>query len=58
MPGFIGQTLRYYKRNGFTATWYAVQERLWEKKHVKYSYTPPQEEELEKQVLPRFWQEQ
>ncbi len=49
MPGFIGQTLRYYKRNGFTATWYAVQERLWEKKHVKYGYTAPSEEELEKQ---------
>ncbi len=49
MFGSIGKTIKYYKRNGFMATWYAVQERLWEKKHIKYDYTPPSEEELKEQ---------
>ncbi len=49
MFGNIKKTISYYKRNGFTATWYAVQERLWEKKHIKYDYVPPSEEELDKQ---------
>lgn len=49
MFGSIGKTIKYYKRNGFMATWYAVQERLWEKKHIKYDYIPPSEEELKKQ---------
>ena len=49
MFGSIKKTLKYYKRNGFTDTWYAVQERLWEKKHIKYDYVPPTEEELKVQ---------
>ncbi len=49
MFGSIKKTISYYKRNGFTDTWYAVQERLWEKKHIKYDYLPPSEEELKKQ---------
>ena len=49
MFGSIKKTINYFKRNGFTDTWYAVQERLWEKKHVKYEYEPPQEDELKVQ---------
>ncbi len=49
MFGSIKKTINYFKRNGFTDTWYAVQERLWEKKHVKYEYEPPVEEELKVQ---------
>ena len=54
MFGNIKKTISYYKRNGFTATWYAVQERLWEKKHLKYEYIPPEEGELEKQRIKKY----
>ena len=45
----VRKTLNYYKKNGLKDTYYAVQERLWEKRHCKYDYVPPAEEDLEAQ---------
>ena len=45
----IKKTINYFKKNGLKDTWYAVAERLWEKRHCRYDYVPPAEEELEKQ---------
>ena len=50
----IKQTIRYYKRNGAADTIVAVQERLWEKRHMKYSYEAPTKEELETQAAESF----
>ncbi|MBR3735930.1 MAG: glycosyltransferase, partial [Lachnospiraceae bacterium] len=49
MFGNITRTINYYKKNGLKDTWYAVLERMWEKKHCRYSFESPAEEELEKQ---------
>lgn len=54
MFGSIKKTIRYFKRNGFLDTWYAVQERLWEKKHIRYVYEPPAEKELEGQKQKKY----
>lgn len=45
----LKKTLYYLKRNGLKNTWYAVRERLEEKKQVPYQYVPVAEEELEYQ---------
>ncbi len=45
----IKKTIRYLKRNGFSDTVTAVCERLWERKHSKYTYEAPSGEELERQ---------
>ncbi|MCR4584155.1 MAG: glycosyltransferase [Lachnospiraceae bacterium] len=50
----IKKTIRYFKRNGIEDTLIAVQERLWEKRHMKYAYVPPSKEELERQAGERF----
>ena len=50
----IKKTIRYFKRNGIEDTLIAVQERLWEKRHMKYSYEPPSKEELEEQAGEQF----
>ena len=49
MFGNIKRTINYYKKNGLKDTYYAVLERMWEKKHCRYTFEPPAEEELEKQ---------
>ena len=43
------KTLYYLKRNGLKNTWYAVRERLDEKRNAPYSFTPITEEEWEVQ---------
>ncbi|MBO6259881.1 MAG: glycosyltransferase [Lachnospiraceae bacterium] len=52
--GNIGRTISYLKRNGVKPTFYAVWERLDQKRKYKYSYEPPSEEELEKQRNKKF----
>lgn len=49
MFGNIKRTINYYKKNGLKDTYYAVLERMWEKKHCKYTFQPPAEEDLEEQ---------
>ncbi|MBR3517084.1 MAG: glycosyltransferase [Lachnospiraceae bacterium] len=49
MFGNIKRTINYYKKNGLKDTYYAVLERMWEKRHNKYEFVPPMEEDLEKQ---------
>lgn len=43
------KTIYYFKRNGLLDTWYAVRERLEERKRQPYVWAPPSEEELERQ---------
>ena len=50
----IKKTIRYLKRNGVADTYTAVMERLWEKRHMKYSYVPPTAEELAAQAAEKF----
>lgn len=45
----LKKTVYYLKRNGLKKTWYAVRERLEEKKQPPYVWTPPSETELEAQ---------
>lgn len=45
----LKKTIYYLKRNGLTKTWYAVRERLEEKRQPPYIWTPPSETELEEQ---------
>lgn len=45
----IKKTIYYLQRNGLRSTWYAVRERLDERKTPPYVYEPPGEAELEKQ---------
>lgn len=45
----LKKTVYYLKRNGLLKTWYAVRERLDEKRRLPYSWTSPSEEELEQQ---------
>lgn len=45
----LKKTIYYLKRNGIQNTWYAVRERLEERKAAPYSFVPVSEEELEKQ---------
>ncbi|HBA49677.1 MAG TPA: hypothetical protein DCZ91_18155 [Lachnospiraceae bacterium] len=51
----LKKTIYYLKRNGLKRTWYAVRERLDEKKQLPYLWTPPSETELENQR--RQWEE-
>ncbi|MCR5502268.1 MAG: glycosyltransferase [Lachnospiraceae bacterium] len=51
MNGNIGKTLNYLKRNGPVETFYAIRERLWEKKKLPpYTYVPVSEEERLRQL--------
>ena len=45
----IKKTIYYLKRNGIRNTWYAVLERLEERKDSPYTYQPVSEEELARQ---------
>lgn len=45
----LKKTIYYFKRNGIRGTWYAVLERLQERKRPPYVWTPPAKEELEAQ---------
>lgn len=51
----LKKTIYYFKRNGIKETWYAVRERLEEKRQLPYLWTPPSETELENQR--RQWDE-
>ncbi len=51
----IRKTLYYLKRNGVRRTWYAVRERLDERRQPPYVWNPPDEKELEKQR--RHWEQ-
>ncbi|MDE7113900.1 MAG: glycosyltransferase, partial [Acetatifactor sp.] len=48
-PANIKRTIYYLQRNGLRSTWYAVRERLEDKKVPPYVYEPPTEAQLEKQ---------
>ena len=52
----LKKTIYYMKRNGIRRTWYAVLERLGERKRPPYVWTPPADRELEAQR--RGWQRQ
>ena len=52
MLGSIKKTIAYAKRNGVSAAYYAVRERLEDQKK-EYSYEPVSSEELSKQKPPR-----
>ena len=52
----LKKTIYYCKRNGIRRTWYAVRERLQERKKTPYVWVPPAEEELEAQR--RGWERQ
>lgn len=45
----IRKTLHFFKRNGFKNTCYAIGERLAVRRQPLYRYTPPGEQELERQ---------
>ena len=45
----VKKTIYYLERNGLKKTWYAVMERLEERKGPAYEWKPPAEEELEAQ---------
>jgi len=45
----LKKTAYYLKRNGLKRTWYAVRERMEEKKQSPYEWIPPGEKELEAQ---------
>lgn len=45
----LKKAIYYLKRNGIKNTWYAVWERLEERKEAPYSFVPVSEEELERQ---------
>lgn len=45
----LKKSIYYLKRNGFRKTWYAVRERLDERKQSSYCWMPPSEEELKRQ---------
>ena len=51
----LNKTIYYLKRNGLKRTWYAVRERLDEKRQPPYLWTPPSGTELENQR--RQWKE-
>lgn len=48
-PANIKRTIYYLQRNGLRSTWYAVRERLEDKKAPPYVYEPPTEAQLAKQ---------
>ena len=48
-PANIKKTIYYLQRNGLRNTWYAVRERLAERKNDPYVYLAPSEEELKVQ---------
>lgn len=52
--GNIRRTISYFRRNGVKSTFYAVWERLEQKRKYKYSYETPAEEELERQRKHKF----
>ena len=45
----IKKTVYFFRRNGLKKTWYAVRERLDERKEPRYEWIPPTEAELEAQ---------
>ena len=45
----IKKTLHFFKRNGIKNTCYAIGERLAARRQSLYRYTPPEEQELERQ---------
>lgn len=45
----IKKTVYFFRRNGLKKTWYAVRERLDERKGSRYEWNPPTEAELEAQ---------
>lgn len=47
----LKKTVYYLKKNGLKRTWYAVRERLDEKRQPPYLWTPPSESELENQRM-------
>lgn len=49
-PANIKKTIYYLRRNGLIHTWYAVRERLAERKNAPYVYEPPSEETLKAQT--------
>lgn len=51
----LKKTVYYLKRNGLKKTWYAVRERLDERRVLPYLWMPPSETELENQR--RQWEE-
>lgn len=51
MNSDILKTINYIKRNGIADTWWAVLERLREKKNNHYSYEEPKRETLDEQRL-------
>ena len=48
-PSNIKKTVEYLKRNGVSDTYYAIAERISEKRKKKYTYNPPTPDELKKQ---------
>ncbi len=52
----LKKTIYYLQRNGLKKTWYAVRERLDEKRRPPYVWTPPSQEELERQG--RQWEQE
>lgn len=52
----LKRTIYYLQRNGLKKTWYAVRERLDEKRRPPYVWTPPSGEELERQG--RQWEQE
>lgn len=49
-PADIKKTIYYMQRNGLRHTWYAVRERLAERKRLPYVYEPPSRETLKAQT--------
>lgn len=48
-PAGVKKTLYYLRRNGWMSTYYAVRERLAERKRQPYTWKSPSQEELERQ---------
>ena len=48
----LKKTIYFLKRNGLRRTWYAVRERMEERKQPPYLWRPPTEEQLAAQ---RAW---
>ncbi len=51
----LNKTISYLKRNGIRKTWYAVLERLAERKHPPYTWIAPGE--MEEMAQSRDWEE-
>ncbi len=49
MSAYLKKTAYYLKRNGIKNTYYAISERLAERRQPLYRFVPPQEEELARQ---------